>query len=194
MYNEPETMSFCRGRFYTTAQSQSTLLFSIILSKKRKIIISEKNFAPTLIIRRTSLRLKNWSKQHPDYWKRYRSRNPEYTESNRIAQRNRNTNRHRKDEPNRPVKVIANITLLNHKIQCLPIGYGVILREVIKRENRYTRQSIIRIVSHPIFGAKVEFYEYCQSTCNRPRVPRDGLDVSHIRIASALSLKNDGFT
>lgn len=33
---------------------------------------------------------KKWKKAHPDYWKKYRSKNPEKTERNRILQKLRN--------------------------------------------------------------------------------------------------------
>ena len=104
---------FCRGRFTPLRNPNQRYCSASSCQKKRKNNYKrEKLKIDADYQANQSKAQKNWSKQHPDYWKRYRSRNPEYTESNRIAQRNRNTNRHRKDEPNRPVKVIANITLL----------------------------------------------------------------------------------
>lgn len=36
---------------------------------------------------------RNWSKNHPGYWRNYRSRNPEYVKANRMLQKIRNTKR-----------------------------------------------------------------------------------------------------
>jgi hypothetical protein len=33
---------------------------------------------------------KNWSEQHPDYWRQYRDNHPDYSERNRELQRKRN--------------------------------------------------------------------------------------------------------
>jgi hypothetical protein len=36
---------------------------------------------------------KRWRKEHPDYWRQYRSQNPHYVQSNRIKQRERDRKR-----------------------------------------------------------------------------------------------------
>ena len=40
---------------------------------------------------------RDWLIKNPDYWKRYRAANPEYAESNRIQQRQRNKDRKNAD-------------------------------------------------------------------------------------------------
>ena len=37
-----------------------------------------------------------WMEQNPDYWKQYRSRHPEYVESNRFSQRERDEKRRKR--------------------------------------------------------------------------------------------------
>lgn len=83
-----------------------------------------------------------WCKSHPDYWKQYRSRKPEYAESNRMAQRTRNKNRNQKRQ-NEPSEVIAKITPLIPETINLTICYSMVLHsfEMIAKRERYRRQN-----------------------------------------------------
>lgn len=91
---------------------------------------------------------KRWSKKHAGYWKQYRFRNPDYAESNRLAQQARNKNRHVKKQ-RASLKVIAKITPLISEKTDLSINYNLILLAfgVIAKRERYRQENVSLIMS-----------------------------------------------
>lgn len=70
---------------------------------------------------------KRWCNKHPDYWKEYRARKPEYVESNRLAQQRRNKQRSSYKARTGPSGAIAKIPPLTPETYYSSITYQLIL-------------------------------------------------------------------
>lgn len=66
---------------------------------------------------------RDWSAKNPDYWKNYRTANPEYAARNRNKQQQRNQARIAKDTPSQLIALPAGIYRL------IPVTQGIIANE-----------------------------------------------------------------
>lgn len=73
---------------------------------------------------------KNWSEQHPDYWREYRLNHPDYCARNRERQRERN--RRRRSPADEAIAKMDELTACNYiesgKYRLVPLSDGMIAK------------------------------------------------------------------
>ena len=145
----PRQCVFCRTRFIPQRNPNQRYCSKSPCQKKRQNHYKRQKLKRDADYKQNQYKAQqSWCKNHPDYWKHYRSCKPEYAESNRIAQRIRNRNRHEKRQ-DAPLEVIAKITPLMPEIANLSMSYAIILLtlEMIAKRERYSQENKAGVLS-----------------------------------------------
>jgi hypothetical protein len=89
---------------------------------------------------------KRWLENHPDYWRDYRGRHPDYVVRNRLLQKARDRLKRDLDAVTRTGAVLAKSDACQSKLDVIPVYYELLPAPSGDLAKRYTSKRIFQLI------------------------------------------------